>query len=141
MTNKVENISLLIQFILKSRKISQVSLSKKTKINLGQLNRFLNGHNDMYLSNFISILDALDIDLENTLQSQVSTSTKNRTNTFSNNQEALFFLFGNLSKIEQKNYLKQLERNVSLNNLKIPKELKKYLTIETRHLNHERRNT
>jgi transcriptional regulator with XRE-family HTH domain len=133
MSEKVQSIASLLQ-ILAAKKMPQTELATQANLNYGQVNRFLNGHSDMYLSSFVELCEALDIDLIKIIRDRTKSATQMEDQKYETAEDCLIYFYKNLDKLGRQSYLNQLAwaaRIVNKGNKKFPVQIEEVLKRET----------
>ena len=112
-----------IALLAKSQGKTQADIAERIGMAPSQLNRFLKGNSDCTTENLLTILNILDIDLEEIIFQRTRKQTD--TEEVENDSDVVKFLYKNLDEVGQQTQLKHLEWiNNFAGKKKIPKEVK-----------------
>ncbi len=107
-----------VSLLAKALDMSQTELANRSGVSRVSLNRFFRGQSELRLSDLVSILEVLGIDLENIVQSKLSSVTGEKSTSLSGLGSEIELILQSMSTLGRRSYLGHLLAHTLLMNPK-----------------------
>ncbi len=108
MATKTNHIGIKLSMLAKTCGVSQTELADKLGFSPSQVNRFFNGHSDIYSSNLLEILKELGFDIAAMVSKRLKAVTDEEHSEPQSTKETLLALFDELDELGKQTCLSQM---------------------------------
>ncbi len=103
-----------VSLLAKALDVSQTELANQSGVSRVSLNRFFRGQSELRLSDLVSILEVLGIDLESIIQSKLSAVTGEKSSNLGGLGSEIELILQSMSPLGRRSYLGHLLAHASL---------------------------
>lgn len=103
-----------VSLLAKALDMSQTELASRSGVSRVSLNRFFRGQSELRLSDLVSVLEVLGVDLENIIQSKLSAVTGEKGTSLSGIGSEIEFILQSMTPLGRRSYLGHLLAHATL---------------------------